>query len=122
MKRTFQTIVAGLVLGLWVTSCSDRTLEDEELPPDIEGLCYEHCVRVMECVWTPELGAEFDTVAGCQHNCEAAKNWDECPRASEAVFACTTQYDCPYYARVGTEHPDGPCVAEVGAFSVCNPE
>lgn len=119
MKRTFQGIVAGLVLGASVAACSSRPLEDEDASPDVEGLCHEHCIRVMECVWTPELGAEFDTVEGCQRGCRDDDNWDQCPRATEANYACITQYDCPYYARVGRE---GVCDPEIGAYSVCNPE
>ena len=84
MKRTFHERIAVLALAVLAAACSDRPLEDEEPPPDIEGLCYEHCVRTMECVWTPDLGAEFDTVEGCQRGCENDNNWDQCPRATEA--------------------------------------
>lgn len=66
--------------------------------PDIEGLCRAHCARVMECVWTPDIGATFDTEEGCRHNCAADVLWDECPREIEAQRICTTQYDCPEFA------------------------
>lgn len=116
--RTFHERVAVLALGLLAAACSDRPLEDEEPPPDIEGLCYEHCVRVMECVWTPGSAA-FDTIEGCQRGCEDDSNWDQCPRATEADYVCFTQYDCPDYAMVRRE---GVCDPEIAAYSACIPE
>lgn len=118
MKRKFHERIAVFALGLLAAACSDRSLEDEEPPPDIEGLCYEHCVRTMECVWAPGSAA-FDTIEGCQRGCEGDNNWDGCPRATEALHLCTTQYGCPYFAIVGTEDV---CDPEITAYSVCNPE
>ena len=98
MTRALQRILAGLAIGGVAAACSDRPLADEEPPPDIEGLCRAHCARVMECVWTPDIGATFDTEEGCRHNCAADVLWDECPRELEAQRICTTQYDCPEFA------------------------
>jgi hypothetical protein len=120
MKPLYHGLFLMLAFGLAGSSCSDRPVEDEEPPPDIVGLCKAHCVRVMECRWYPD-SATFDTEEGCRHNCEADVMWDKCPRETEAMHACSTQYDCPEFAVVGSEYPDGPCVAEVSAMATCGP-
>jgi hypothetical protein len=115
-------LIAGLAFGLVGGSCSDRPVADEEPPPDIVGLCKAHCVRVMECVWHPGSSAEFSTEDGCRHNCETTDVWwNGCSREAEAMLACTTKYDCPEFAVVGTEYPDGDCVAEISDLSTCRP-
>jgi hypothetical protein len=121
MKRLFHATIAGLAIGLLAPSCSDRPVGDPDDPPDIEGLCKEYCTRVMECVWNPDSSVAFNTVEGCRHNCETDIVWNKCPSELDVMYACFTQFDCPEFAEIWTEHPDGPCGAEITAFSTCIP-
>ena len=121
-RALFAGLLAGLLAGVLVSSCADRPLEDEEPPPDIEGLCYEHCARVMECLWYPGANADFSTEEGCRESCGSQLSWERCPRALEAFYACYAQYDCPEYAELGTDYPEGPCSEQMLARTNCTPE
>jgi hypothetical protein len=120
MRRLFHGLIAGLAIGLAASACSDRPLEEEEEPPDIEGLCQAYCSRFMECVWTPE--SMFSTEDECAHTCRESVDWGRtCAELKETALICFTQYECPDYARIWTDRPNGPCQAEIHEYSACLP-
>ncbi len=107
----------ALAFGLGVLAgctCTDRTLEEQESPPDIDGLCQAHCERVMECVWTPDSSVSFNTVEGCFDNCRESPAWNtpDCAKRREALLTCITQYECPEFASYGCATPQGHCCTE----------
>jgi hypothetical protein len=119
VERLRQGLALGLAVWLAGCSCADRAVEEEEPPPDIDGLCRVYCSRVMECLWTPEIGATFSTEAECFRNCQDDVVWGLCPAINEALFECLTRYECPEFAEFGHDCPEGQCCAELDAVSVC---
>lgn len=114
----------GLAATLLLGGCSDRTVEEDEPPVDIdiEGICHEWCVRVMECIWTPESSATFDSVEGCESNCRGDRMWSTtCDVLQAEKFECYVSYDCPEFATLGTDLPGGRCHDEYYAWSACVP-
>jgi len=112
------------LLGLLVAgcSCNERPIPDEPPPIDIEGMCHTYCERVMECLWTPDLGVAFSTVEGCEDTCRSDMTWDRCPQERTDVLECVNSYACPEFAAFGRGcHDDDPatgqCCEEIHAFS-----
>jgi hypothetical protein len=107
-------------MGLVAAACSDRPLEEEEEPPDIEGLCQAYCSRYMECVWTP--ASSFSSEDECVQTCRESVDWTRtCAELKETALLCFTQYECPDYARNWIIGPDGLCQAEIFEYSACLP-
>jgi hypothetical protein len=119
MKRLCHGLIAGLVMGLVTGACADRPLEEEEEPPDIEGLCQTYCSRYMECVWTPE--SSFSTEDECAHNCRESVDWERtCAEFKEELLTCFTRYECPDFAR-NWGGSEGLCREEINEYSTCLP-
>lgn len=110
--------VVGLFAGV---SCTDRRLEERPVI-DVEGLCHEYCVRLMECVWTPDGPASFDDLEGCESTCRDIPQWTTtCDEIQAEMYECYVEYECPEFSEMFMGYPPKYCAEELDALMGCVP-